>query len=52
MQLGISVHGVRNHLVRIRRRLGATDTAQAVYVATRDGILDDRGWVQSRPLGS
>ena len=39
-QLGISPCSVRNHLVRIRRRLGATDTAQAVGIATRDGLLD------------
>ncbi len=39
VQVGISYETVRSHMKRIRDRLGAANTAQAVYIATRDGLL-------------
>jgi DNA-binding NarL/FixJ family response regulator len=39
-QLGITVNTVHSHMARIRRRLGVANTAQAVYIATRDGLLE------------
>ena len=38
--LGISPLTVKNHLARIRARLGAGDKAQAVAIALRAGLLD------------
>ena len=38
-QLGISYGGVRSCMRRIRVRLGVANTAQAVYIASRDGLL-------------
>jgi DNA-binding CsgD family transcriptional regulator len=38
--LGISPLTVKNHLARIRARLGAADKAQAVAIALRSGLLD------------
>lgn len=39
-QLGLSPLTVKNHLARIRARLGATDKAHAVATALRAGLLD------------
>ena len=39
VQLGLSPLTVKNHLARIRRRLGATDKAHAVATALRAGLL-------------
>ena len=38
--LGLSPLTVKNHLARIRARLGAGDKAQAVAIALRSGLLD------------
>ena len=38
-RLGLSPLTVKNHLARIRRRLGATDKAHAVGIAMRAGLL-------------
>ncbi|MFK3839576.1 PA1136 family autoinducer-binding transcriptional regulator [Serratia sp. NPDC087055] len=38
--LGLSERTVENHLRRIRRRLGATTTAQAIGVAIRNGEIE------------
>ena len=39
VRLGLSPLTVKNHLARIRRRLGATDKAHAVATALRAGLL-------------
>lgn len=39
-RLGLSPLTVKNHLARIRARLGATDTTHAVATALRTGLLD------------
>lgn len=38
--LGLSPLTVKNHVARIRQRLGAADKAQAVAIALRGGLLD------------
>lgn len=38
--LGLSPLTVKNHVARIRQRLGAADKAQAVAIALRSGLLD------------
>lgn len=40
VELGISYWTVRRHMQRIRARLGAMNTAQAIYIADRDGFLE------------
>lgn len=37
--LGLSERTIENHLRRIRKRLGATTTAQAIRVAIRTGDI-------------
>ncbi|WP_240466944.1 LuxR C-terminal-related transcriptional regulator [Comamonas sp. lk] len=37
--LGLSERTVENHLLRIRKRLGAATTAQAISVAIRNGEI-------------
>jgi DNA-binding CsgD family transcriptional regulator len=39
-ELGISVRMVRMHLQSARLRLKAASGAQAVYIASKDGLLD------------
>ena len=39
LRLGLSPLTVKNHLARVRRRLGATDKAHAVATALRAGLL-------------
>ena len=39
-ELGLSPNTVRSHLYRVYHRIGATDRAQAVIIATREGWLD------------
>lgn len=39
VRLGLSPLTVKNHLARVRRRLGATDKAHAVATALRAGLL-------------
>ena len=40
IELGLSPLTIKNHLARIRARLGATDKAHAVATALRAGLLD------------
>ena len=39
LMLGLSERTVENHLRRIRKRLGATSTAQAMHIVVRAGSL-------------
>ena len=39
LMLGLSDRTIENHLRRIRKRLGATSTAQAVHLVVRAGSL-------------
>ena len=41
LRLGLSERTVENHLRRIRRRLGVSNTAQAVQVLVRSGQLEN-----------
>lgn len=38
--LGISVNGVKNHIKSIYNKLGAFNRSDAIYIATREGLLD------------
>ena len=40
LALGLSERTIENHLRRIRKRLGATSTAQAIHLAVRAGTLE------------
>ena len=40
VQLGISPNTVHGHMRHIRVKLGVSNTAQAVYIAMRDGLLE------------
>jgi DNA-binding CsgD family transcriptional regulator len=42
LRLGIAVSTVRGHLARARARLGARSTCQAVVLALKAGLLEDR----------
>jgi len=46
-ELGISPNTVHGHMRRIRVKLGVSNTAQAVYIAMRDGLLE-----LSSPIGT
>ena len=40
LMLGLSDRTIENHLRRIRKRLGATSTAQAMHLVVRAGVLE------------
>lgn len=41
LMLGLSERTIENHLRRIRKRLGATSTAQAIHLVVRAGSLEE-----------
>jgi DNA-binding NarL/FixJ family response regulator len=41
--MGITEQSAKNHLASLRRRLGATNTAQAFAIAIKRGFLTERG---------
>ncbi len=51
-QMGIAEVTVESHLEQVRRRLGAENTGEAIYLAGRLGILEADAWpMQARITG-